>query len=333
MNANVEGKSEHRRFLLVMSAGLVTLLVLAIASLRLGAIPTPFSMIVEDFRRGEGLIWDYRLPRLLCALLVGINLAIAGSILQGVTRNPLAAPDLVGVTAGGGLATTILLLAVPNFNPHFLPFFSFLGSVAVGMCVYVLSYQQGSVRPQHLALTGVAISGGIHSLITLFIVKFAPSATQALAFLKGSLYARTWSHVEMIWPWTVLFGLLAVLFSRQLNVLLLSEESIVGLGMRVERVRLGQTVIAVALAGSAVAIAGTIGFIGLIIPHLTRLLVGTNYRYVLPASALLGALFVIAADTVGRSVTPPMEIPAGIITAMLGAPYFVYLLVKRKTAF
>lgn len=326
-------EANRRRFWLLTGSSLVLLLVLSYLSLRFGAVKTTFDQILAEFQAGTGFVFDYRLPRLLIAILIGINMAVAGSILQGVTRNPLAAPDLIGVSAGGGLAAVVLLLLVPDFHPMLLPVFAFGGAVVAGGIVYLLSWKKGGVQPARLALTGVALSAGIQALITLLIVKYAPSASQALIFLKGSLYARSWQHVEMLWPWTLLGLVVALCSYRQLNLLLLSEESVRSLGMRIERVRLFLIVIAVALAGSAVAVAGTIGFVGLVIPHLTRMLVGNDFRYVLPSSALLGAMLVVLSDTVGRTILPPAEVPAGIITALLGAPYFVYLLVKRKTAF
>ncbi|MEI7025515.1 FecCD family ABC transporter permease [Paenibacillus sp. y28] len=321
--------TNQRHWIWVMSLGSVTLVVMIILGLRLGAVNLPFAQVAEELRGREGITFDYRLPRLLIAICIGINMAIAGSILQGVTRNPLAAPDLIGVTAGGGLATVILILAVPGYSASMLPLFAFAGSIGAGLLVYLLAYKNG-LMPDRLALCGVAVSSGIQALITLFIVKFAPSAAQALIWLKGSLYARTWEQVEMIWPWTAAGSAVALLCYHPLNTLLLNEESVRGLGMRIERTRLLLIAVAVSLAGSAVAVAGAIGFIGLVIPHLARLLVGSNFKRVLPVSALLGAILVTFADTAGRIIMPPVEVPAGIVTALLGAPYFLFLLVRKK---
>jgi ABC-type Fe3+-siderophore transport system permease subunit len=321
--------NNKQRFLLTMALGSVLLLVFAVLSLRLGAVATPFSQLIEEIGQQDGVVYDYRLPRLLIAMLIGINMSLSGSILQGVARNPLAAPDLMGITAGGGLVTVIMILAVPNYSAALLPLYAFVGAVCASMLVYVLAYKNG-IKPQRLVLCGVAVSGGLHALITLLIVKFAPSAAQALVWLKGSLYARSWEHVGIIWPWTAAGLVLALLSSRQLNTLLLNEETVRGLGMRIDRTRLFLIAIAVGLAGSVVAVAGAIGFIGLIIPHLARLLVGTNFRFLLPVSALLGAVLVTAADTAGRIVMPPIEIPVGIMISLIGAPYFLYLLLRWK---
>lgn len=321
-----------KRYLIVMMICLLLLAVLAVASLRLGAVPRTFEQVVGDLLTQDGLVWDYRLPRLLVALMVGINMAVAGSILQGVTRNPLAAPDVIGITAGGGLASVFMILTVSDFPPQVLPIVAFSGAVAAGLLVYLLSYLNGGIKPERLALCGVAISAGVQALITLLIVKYALNAAQALVWLKGSFYARTWLHVEMIWPWTLIGGLLAVFAYRQLNLLLLNEETVRGLGMRIERTRFLLLAVSVALAGSSVAVAGTIGFVGLVVPHAARLLVGSDFRWLLPTSAVLGSLLVILSDTLGRIVMPPVEIPAGLVTALIGAPYFVYLLLRRKAA-
>ncbi|MGF9966493.1 FecCD family ABC transporter permease [Bacillus rhizoplanae] len=320
------------RFTIVMIVGLILLIAVALLSLRLGAVPTPIADIIEGMMTGQGVVVKYRLPRLVIAILVGINMALSGAILQSVTRNPLAAPDIIGISAGGGLAAVIMLLMFPTVPPIMLPIAAFVGAMIASLLVYALSYQKGGAKPERLALCGVAISAGLHALITFIIVKFALDSSQALVWLKGSLYARSWQHVEMLWPWTLIGTVITFMSYKQINLLLLNEETVKGLGMRIDTVRLVLIGTAVALAASSVAVAGTIGFVGLVIPHAARLLVGSDSRLFLPVSALLGALLVTGADMVGRIIIPPIEIPAGIITALIGAPYFIYLLVIRKTA-
>ncbi|MGG6311411.1 FecCD family ABC transporter permease [Paenibacillus macerans] len=324
--------SNMSRFALAMSIGFVLLVAAALLSLRLGAVPTPVSEIVQGLLQGDGVVYKYRLPRLIIAVLVGVNMALSGSVLQSVTRNPLAAPDIVGVSAGGGLAAVIVLLLFPSAPPILLPLAAFAGAIAAGLLVYLISYQSGGIRPERLALSGVAISAGLQALITFLIVKFALDSSQALVWLKGSLYARSWQHADMLWPWTVVGTIIALLSYRRINLLLLNEETVSGLGLRIQATRLLLIGVAVGLAASSVAIAGTIGFVGLVVPHAARLIVGgADSRLFMPVSALLGALLVTVADMLGRIVIPPVEIPAGIITALIGAPYFIYLLVNRKT--
>ncbi|MGG2092701.1 iron ABC transporter permease [Bacillus sp. S13(2024)] len=320
------------RFTIIMIVGIILLIAVALLGLRLGAVPTPIANIIEGMMTGKGVVIKYRLPRLIIAILVGINMALSGTILQSVTRNPLAAPDIIGISAGGGLAAVMMLLMFPNVPPIMLPIAAFVGAMLASLLVYALSYQKGGVKPERLALCGVAISAGLHALITFIIVKFALDSSQALVWLKGSLYARSWQHVEMLWPWTLLGAVITFMSYKQINLLLLNEETVKGLGMRIDVVRLVLIGVAVGLAASSVAVAGTIGFVGLVIPHAARLLVGSDSRLFLPVSALLGALLVTGADMLGRIIIPPIEIPAGIITALIGAPYFIYLLVIRKTA-
>ncbi|MEH7457626.1 iron ABC transporter permease [Bacillus sp. JJ1127] len=320
------------RFTMIMIVGVLLLILFAVLSLRLGAVPTPFSQIVEEITTGKGVVLKYRVPRLVIAALVGINMALSGSILQSITRNPLAAPDIIGISAGGGLVAVVMLLVFPSAPPMMLPVAAFLGALLASILVYVLSYQKGGLKPERLALCGVAISAGLQALITFIIVKFALDSSQALVWLKGSLYARSMQHVEMLWPWTVVGSVIVFLSYKQINLLLLNEETVRGLGMRLNIVRFILIGTAVGLAASSVAVAGTIGFVGLVIPHAARLLVGSDSRVFLPVSALLGALLVVGADMVGRIIIPPIEIPAGIITALIGAPYFIYLIVKRKAA-
>ncbi|WP_078382487.1 FecCD family ABC transporter permease [Sutcliffiella halmapala] len=313
------------RFIYFILILLALICLIAIASLKFGAVPTPFSELFEK----DGLVLKYRLPRVILAALVGINMALSGAILQSITRNPLAAPDIIGISAGSGFVAVVVLLIFPTVS-GIIPFFAFIGAVIAAGIVYLLSYQKDGIKPMRLALTGVAVSAGFNAAITFLIVKYALTSSQALVWLKGSLYARSWQHIELLWPWT-LGGLIIIIFShRYLNLFQLNEEALIGLGMRVNLVRLCMLVTAVGLAASSVAVAGTIGFVGLVVPPLSKLLVGTNSKYYLPVSALLGALLVMIADLGGRVIYPPLEIPAGIITAIIGAPYFVYILFVRK---
>lgn len=318
------------RFLITMVVLSIILIIVALLSLRLGAVSTPISDIMDELRTGEWLVLKYRLPRLLIAVLVGINMAVSGSILQGITRNPLAAPDIIGISAGGGLFAVIVLLLFPHLGAQVLPAAAFVGAILAATLVYLVSYQRGGIRPMRLALTGVAISTGFQALITFMIVQFALTSPQALVWLKGSLYARSWQHVELLWPWTVALVILTLMCYRLLNTLQLDEDTVKGLGMRIQLARLALLAVAVGLAASSVAIAGTIGFVGLVVPPLARLLVGSDSRYAVPVAALLGAVLVATADMLGRIVHPPLEIPAGIITALIGAPYFLYILLIRK---
>lgn len=277
---------------------------------------------------GEGVVGMFRLPRVLCAVLVGVLFAVSGALLQSLTRNPLVSPDLVGVTSGGGVAAVLaILVAGSQAGPH-LPFIVFLGSVVVASLVWWLG--RGASQ-QRFVLTGVALGALCQAVITLLLVTYAPSAAEAMIWLKGSLYARTWLHVGYLAPWCAVVLLFSLLVAYQANPLLLGEEVASSLGVRLTLLRPLLWGLSVAAAAGAVSVVGTVGFVGLVVPHMARLLVGPDLRRHLPVAMLLGALLVLLADTVGRVIAPPLEVPAGLFCAVLGAPYFGYLLWKGKT--
>lgn len=303
--------------------------VVLVVSLCFGATESYSPAQVLAALGGEpGVIYTFRLPRALAAMLVGLCFAISGTLLQSLTRNPLASPDLLGVTSGGGLATVLaILLGGSHVGPH-LPFIAFAGASVVASIIWWLGR---GASAQRFILTGVALSAFTQAIITLLLVTYAPSAAEAMIWLKGSLFGRGWIHVKHILPWAVFAFAAGMAVAHQANPLVLGPTIATSLGIRLPVLRPTLWLISVAAAAAAVAVAGTIGFVGLIVPHLARKLCGPDLRIVLPFSALLGALFVLLADTLGRVISPPLEIPAGLICAFLGAPYFGYLLFKGKT--
>lgn len=290
------------------------------------------ALFVAEESTARLIMLDFRLPRILVAVMVGAQLAVSGAILQGVTRNALASPDLIGITAGAGLVAVILVLAIPNFPPAALPFGAFGGAVVSGAIVYTLAWKHG-VSPERLALTGIAVTaifqGAITTVVTLFVED--NNVQLALTWLAGSLYGREWAAVELLLPWFLTGSFVAFVIAHKVNLLLLGDEVAKGLGMRIETARVALVMLAIALAASAVAVTGTIGFVGLVIPHLVRLLVGADHRVVIPFSAAAGALLVLLADDIARTAIDRLELPAGLLTALLGAPYFIYLIMRSKT--
>lgn len=297
-------------------------------SLSFGATETySFAQMIDEIQRGSGVVYLFRLPRALCAVMVGLAFAISGVLLQSLTRNPLASPDLLGVTSGGGLATVVaILLGGASVGPH-LPWIAFLGATIVASIIWVLGR---GASPQRFILTGVALSAFTQALITLLLVTYAPSAAEAMIWLKGSLFGRGWVHVKHLVPWAVVTLVGGVAVAYRANPLVLGPVVATSLGVRLEVLRPVLWLLSVAAAAAAVAVAGTIGFVGLIVPHLARKLCGPDLRVVVPFAALVGAFFVLSADTLGRVLAPPLEIPAGLICAFLGAPYFGYLLTRGK---
>lgn len=271
-----------------------------------------------------------RLPRVLVALLVGMGLATSGAILQGLTRNPLADPGIIGVTAGASLAAVTLIVLFPAIALFTLPFAAFGGALVVTVLIYWLAWNQGS-SPMRLILVGIGITS-IATALTSVLVTFGEinSVSQALIWLTGSVYGRSWHHVWSLLPWLAVFLPLALLLCRDLNALNLGDDVAQGLGSHVERQRTLLLLISVALAASSVATAGSIGFVGLIAPHLARQLVGPAHEGLLPTAALTGGMIVVSADLLAKMLFAPIELPCGIVTAIIGAPYFLYLLYQNR---
>jgi iron complex transport system permease protein len=263
---------------------------------------------------------------LLC-WLVGIALAVSGAALQGVIRNPLAAPDVIGVTKGAGFAGMLLLITIPAAPAALVAPVAFVGGVVAAILVYVFAYKRGAT-PARIALVGIAVSAGFEAAIRFLLVRNPLDVNASLIWLTGSLFGRSMSAVYEILPWVVVLVPLLIMWSRKLDVLGLGDDLAAGLGEPVERTRRLIMITAVALASVSVAVAGTVGFVGLIAPHMARRVFGGRHLSSLPAAGLFGALLMIVADMLGRAVAPPLEIPAGLVTAAIGGPYFLYLLVK-----
>lgn len=272
-----------------------------------------------------------RLPRVLVAFLVGLALALSGAIMQGLTRNPLAAPELTGVTAGAGLAAVTLIVLLPGVSVTVLPLAALVGASVVAVLIYSLAWRRGDA-PLRLILVGIGLTA-IMSALTTMMITFGEitEVTRALIWLTGSVYGRGWEEIRALVPWLAVFAPAALLLSRQLNALNLGEEVARGLGSRVKRDRSLLLLAAVALAAAAVAVAGVIGFVGLMAPHIARRLVGPSHEGLIPVAAVTGGLIVVLADLVGRTLFAPIEIPCGVVTATIGAPFFIYLLYRSRT--
>lgn len=270
------------------------------------------------------VIWNIRLPRTLVGALVGINLALAGAILQGVMKNPLADPHIIGISSGAGLAGVAIMILFPHKEYLVTPI-AFVGAMTAAVFIYILAWK-GGIRPVRIILAGVAVSAFLNSGISALMVFYSDRVHGALMWMVGGLSARSWPHLDIILPYTIIGGILALLGARRLNILNLGDDIARGLGLNVEVSRITLTAVAALLAASAVSVVGLLGFVGLIVPHAARLLVGSDYRYLLPASALLGVAVVTLSDTLARVAFSPIEIPVGIIMAFVGAPFFLYLL-------
>jgi iron complex transport system permease protein len=266
------------------------------------------------------------------AFLVGAGLAVSGAILQGLTRNPLADPSIIGISSGASLAAVVLIVLVPMAPLFLLPLAAFAGALVVAVLIYFLAWEQGSTSVR-LILVGVGLAIIVDALTTLMIT-FGEinSVSQALVWLAGSVYGRSWEHVWLLLTWLGSLFPLTLLLCRDLNTLNLGDEVARGLGSQIEFKRGLLLLISVALAGAAVATAGTIDFVGLMAPHIARQLVGPSHEGLIPTAALTGGMLVVLADLLGRSLFAPIEIPCGVITAMIGAPYFIYLMYRSHNS-
>ncbi|CAH1200528.1 putative siderophore transport system permease protein YfhA [Paenibacillus plantiphilus] len=328
---NKEQRAKRRRLVLVITPLLLAASVLF--GLTGGAVSIPlqeiWTILTTDTPSAQAtIIMDLRLPRVLVGLLTGACLAAAGAILQGVMRNPLADPGIIGVSAGGGLAAVVTMVLLPQFS-YLLPAAAFVGAFATSIIIYALSWDKGT-SPVKIVLAGVAINALLGAVMNGIMVVYSDRIQAILPWLSGGLNGRSWHHLTFMTPYAIIGLALAMLAIKPANLLLLGDDSAKLLGQKVELQRLLLILLSSLLAGTAVSAAGLIGFVGLVVPHAVRLLIGDDYRYLLPVSITGGAALVIFADTIARSWFDPIELPVGILLACIGAPFFLYLLRKRS---
>ncbi|MEK4085058.1 iron ABC transporter permease [Psychrobacillus sp. FSL K6-1415] len=329
-----------KKNLFIISLLFILIVIAFIISMNTGFIRlSPIEVIQTLFGYGNEkqhlILFEFRLPRIIISVLVGMGLAVSGCVLQGISRNSLADPGILGINAGAGLTVILFISFFPSTAaaPVFLlPVLAFLGAGITATIIYTLAYKRNEgISPMRLILTGVAVAAGISSAMIVLTLRLSPENYHFVAtWLAGSIWGSNWMYVLSVLPWIIV--LIPFVFSkaRVLNVLNLGDLAATGLGASIEKERRILLASAVGLAGASVSISGGIGFVGLIGPHLARQLVGSRHQYLIPASALTGGLLVLIADTIGRWILQPSEIPAGIIVAVIGAPYFLYLLSKLK---
>ena len=320
--------SQNKRQICFLGIFAVLACAAAMVSVMKGSVEIPLSEILLAFTGERGthaqILMNIRLPRTIVALLVGVNLSLSGAILQAVMKNPLADPHIIGISSGAGLTGILVLLLLPEYGALVTPA-AFVGAMGAAVLIYLLAWKNG-IRPVRIILAGVAVSAFLGAGISALMILYSDRVHSALMWMVGGLSARSWPHVAMLWPYALGGAALAFLGARQLNILQLGDEVAKGLGLHVERTRILMTAVAALLAASAVSVVGLLGFVGLIVPHAARLMLGNDYRYLLPGAALLGAAVLTASDTVARLAFAPVELPVGILMAVLGAPFFLFLL-------
>lgn len=317
-------------------AVLILLLMLCIISLflsiNMGAVDIDISKIIkavfiEKDTVDHQIIYNVRLPRTLTAALVGICLSLSGAILQGIMRNPLAGTNIIGVSSGAGFMALVILILFPQYY-YLVPAGSFLGALMSTLLIYLITWKNG-IQPMRFILSGVAVSSFLNAGINSLMILFPGRVSGVIGFMVGGLSGITWTHFKMILPYAALGVVFVFMLPQKLNILMLGDEVATGLGLNVERTRFVFIVISSILAGSAVSVVGLLGFVGLIVPHIARLLIGSDYRYLFPATILLGASILLICDTLSRVLFQPFEIPVGIIMSVLGVPFFLCLLKER----
>lgn len=316
---------------------LVGLVLLASYSLTVGArhipLPTIWKALVnyDPSQVDELLVQTLRVPRLLLAVACGISFGVAGALMQGITNNPMASPSIMGVNSGAALGLAVAMILLPDSSLNVAVLFAFGGAALATVIIMALANRNGSrMSPVFLALAGTAVSAVLLAITQALVVYF--DVAQDLSYwTAGGISGVRMPQVLLLWPWTLIGVVMAVSLSKSVTLLSFGEEMAIGLGGHMGRIRFLAGVAVLILCGFAVAIAGPIGFVGLVTPHMARQLVGIDYRKVIPITALLGAILLVGADLVVRSVAAPFEIPLGAITALIGVPFFLYL-ANRKGA-
>ena len=308
-----------------------TMGILFLLSISLGTYTLSFAEILSATDAADKnyfTLMEYRLPRALLAVLVGGALAVSGVLIQSVIRNPLASPDILGINNAAGLVAVSVLIFIPNLTFYWLPFFAFIGGILSFILLWVIC--GFDFRPIKMAIIGVALSA-LWAAISHYLMLTNPvEINTAMLWLTGSLWGRSWSYVYVVLPWLFILIPLPFIFCRDLDTLGLGENKASTLGVAVNKTQILVLILAVALSTTAVAICGPIAFLGLVAPHLARRLVGGRHFTLLPAALLIGALLLQISDILARTIDPPTELPAGILTAVIGAPYFFYLLMRTK---
>ncbi|ANS88899.1 iron chelate uptake ABC transporter family permease subunit [Staphylococcus pseudintermedius] len=313
-----------RRYSLIIGL----LIVGAILSLSAGAVwISPIAVIKEVWSGDNFILSEFRVPRMLLGILVGAALAISGAVIQGVIRNPLASPDVIGITKGASLAAVIVIIVFPTAPLFVLPVASFIGALVISLILSLLITWQG-IKGSQLALIGMAIGAVAMALVQYLLIRNPMEANIALVWLTGSLFGRSMDHVLTILPWLIVAIPVIFLYARKLDILHLGEEVATALGTHVQRTKMILLFTSVMLAGAAISVVGGLSFLGLIAPHIARSLVGHQHRHIVAMSGLVGALLMVIADGLARIIAPPIDIPVGVLIAIIGAPYFLYVLRK-----
>lgn len=335
-----------KRFVLISSVLILLLLAMIILALAVGSAQLGFSKVIHILMDGvlgakdggierfdRQIVLEVRLPRIILAIIVGAALSVAGVIYQSLFRNPMADPSVIGTSSGAALGATIAIACGLDLKINLLgtiPFMAFTGAVLTTLLVYRLAKTGSRVPMTVLLLAGIAVSTFLSSAISLIMILRRDEMYNIVSWLMGGFASRRWMDVGIIVPYALIGFLATIIFGRELNLMLLGEERAKQLGLNSDSLQKFMIISASLLVAGAVSVGGIIGFVGLLVPHMVRFIAGPDHKYLLPASALAGGLFLLAADTIARTLLAPLELPVGIVTSLCGAPFFIYLLIKNK---
>ena len=333
----------NKKLTLIISILVILIIFTILTSLNMGSLAIePLdvikTLIGQGSRSHEIAIFKLRLPRIVIAILVGTALAISGTILQGVTKNDLADSGILGINSGSALFVVIYIYlmngnvydGVSNITVFTMPIVALLGAMFGAFLIYILAWKNG-INSSRLLLVGIGINVAFTSLLTIFQLRFTTQEfNRVMAWTSGSIWGSSWKYVMAILPFIVIFTLLTIYKSRYLDALILGDEVATGLGIEVEKERRKLIIFSVILAGVATSVAGSIAFLGLVSPHIARKLVGPKHKGLIPTAALVGTLILLVGDTIARNIIAPMELPVGIVVAIIGVPYFIYLMLTTE---
>lgn len=330
------GKKKIFTFFSLLSAISFIVFILGIS---IGTVYFPFQEIIKSiifFREVSGvntIITQIRLPRVILALLVGASLGGAGAVFQSLLINPMADAYIIGVSSGsalGAVVSIVLGVKLSVFGLSSIPVFAFIGGISTVFLVYAISSKGRHNQLLNLLLSGLAVNAFLSSVMSFLLLLSDTSLHESIYWLMGGFSGRGWEHISIILPYFIVSILVLSLFTRELNIMLLGDEQAQNLGVNVRQIRRIIIIFTSLLTASAVSVSGVIGFVGLIVPHILRILIGPDNRVLFPASLLGGAILLTLSDLVARTVLSPTEIPVGIVTSLIGAPFFLFLLVKSR---
>ena len=317
---------------LIIGAGALTLLLLLVILSTVGSVNLKLNEIISSLINNDNkmvttIVYKMRLPRNILAAIVGANLAVSGILLQSVMKNPLADPGITGVSTGASVAAIIILLLLPQYTA-ILPLIAFIGGSLACILVFIMAYKNG-IKPGRIVLAGVAVNSILGGVISFLSTMYSDRIQSAMLWLNGSLATKTWSHVEMLFAYSIIGLIISLFLIRSANILQLGDDAAKNLGLNVNVTRVVICSVAVFLVAISTSVVGVISFVGLIVPHIARMIMGSDHKYTIPFSIVLGSIVLLVADTLGRTIGGPIEIPVGVIMSIFGGPFFLYLLRKR----